>query len=105
MISRLRTLAREVTRIVLKIRMQGILGGQAQVEGAQERQRFVLLSFSFSTDDGTQNGWPRACRCRHAPSPEVTKAVAQDDSTKHVNIDAEGEMLELRITVSCSSAG
>ncbi|KAG1884217.1 uncharacterized protein F5891DRAFT_1284869 [Suillus fuscotomentosus] len=61
----------EVTRVALEVGTQGILGGQARVEGVQVR--------SIS---------------------EVTKAVALGDLSKVVNVDVQGEMLGLKMTVN-----
>ncbi|KAG1880958.1 hypothetical protein F4604DRAFT_1749032 [Suillus subluteus] len=76
MVEQLSAFASEVTRVALEVGTQGILGGQARVEGVQ----------------GT---WADLTR-----NVNVTKAVALGDLSKVVNVDVQGEMLDLKMTVN-----
>ncbi|KIM76544.1 hypothetical protein PILCRDRAFT_98726 [Piloderma croceum F 1598] len=74
--------ASEVTRVALEVGTQVILGGLARVEGVQ----------------GTWADLTRNVNC--VPSREVTKAVALGDLGKTVEVDVQGEMLDLQMTVN-----
>ncbi|KAF8797439.1 HisKA-domain-containing protein, partial [Phlegmacium glaucopus] len=82
MVDQLSVFASEVTRVALEVGTQGILGGQARVEGVQ----------------GTWADLTRNVNCD--PSQKVTKAVALGDLGKLVNVDVQGEMLDLKVTVN-----
>ncbi|EPQ52996.1 hypothetical protein GLOTRDRAFT_45993 [Gloeophyllum trabeum ATCC 11539] len=91
MVDQLSAFASEVTRVALEVGTQGILGGQARVEGVQgtwaDLTRNVNKMASNLTDQVRSIS-------------EVTKAVAQGDLTKLVRVDVQGEMLELKVTVN-----
>jgi osomolarity two-component system sensor histidine kinase NIK1 len=109
MVDQLSAFASEVTRVALEVGTQGILGGQARVEGVQGTWADLTLNVNVS---------PCA---PHAPDPfdvhvrqkmasnltdqvrsisEVTKAVALGDLSKQVEVDVQGEMLDLKMTVN-----
>ncbi|KAG2139179.1 uncharacterized protein EDB93DRAFT_1163732 [Suillus bovinus] len=81
----------EVTRVALEVGTQGMLGGQARVEGVQgtwaDLTRNVNKMASNLTDQVRSIS-------------EVTKAVALGDLNKVVNVDVQGEMLDLNMTVN-----
>ncbi|KAG1856985.1 hypothetical protein DFJ58DRAFT_783872 [Suillus subalutaceus] len=83
MVDQLSAFASEVTRVALEVGTQGILGGQARVEGVQ----------------GTWADLTRNVNVIRSIS-EVTKAVALGDLSKVVNVDVQGEMLDLKMTVN-----
>ncbi|KAG2002222.1 atypical/HisK protein kinase, variant 3 [Coprinopsis cinerea AmutBmut pab1-1] len=91
MVDQLSAFASEVTRVALEVGTQGILGGQAKVEGVQgtwaDLTRNVNKMASNLTDQVRSIS-------------EVTKAVAAGDLTKLVNVDVQGEMLDLKMTVN-----
>ncbi|KDQ51728.1 hypothetical protein JAAARDRAFT_139768 [Jaapia argillacea MUCL 33604] len=91
MVDQLSAFASEVTRVALEVGTQGILGGQAKVEGVQgtwaDLTRNVNKMASNLTDQVRSIS-------------EVTKAVALGDLSKLVNVDVQGEMLELKMTVN-----
>ncbi|KAH6897665.1 hypothetical protein BKA70DRAFT_1315390, partial [Coprinopsis sp. MPI-PUGE-AT-0042] len=91
MVDQLSAFASEVTRVALEVGTQGILGGQARVEGVQgtwaDLTRNVNKMASNLTDQVRSIS-------------DVTKAVAAGDLTKLVNVDVQGEMLDLKMTVN-----
>ncbi|KAF5309701.1 hypothetical protein D9611_014713 [Ephemerocybe angulata] len=91
MVDQLSAFASEVTRVALEVGTQGILGGQVRVEGVQgtwaDLTRNVNKMASNLTDQVRSIS-------------EVTKAVAAGDLTKFVNVDVQGEMLDLKMTVN-----
>ncbi|KAG9312444.1 HAMP TYPE histidine kinase [Chiua virens] len=91
MVDQLSAFASEVTRVALEVGTQGILGGQARVEGVQgtwaDLTRNVNKMASNLTDQVRSIS-------------EVTKAVALGDLSKVVNVDVQGEMLDLKMTVN-----
>ncbi|RXW16382.1 hypothetical protein EST38_g9472 [Candolleomyces aberdarensis] len=91
MVDQLSAFASEVTRVALEVGIQGILGGQAKVEGVQgswaDLTRNVNKIASNLTDQVQSIS-------------EVTKSVAAGDLTKFVNVDVQGEMLDLKMTVN-----
>jgi len=107
MVDQLSAFASEVTRVVLEVGTQGILGGQAKVEGVQGTwadltrnvnvrflvllTRLVLLFLQKMASNLTN---------QVRSISEVTKAVALGDLSKQVNVDVQGEMLDLKETVN-----
>ncbi|OCH92001.1 histidine kinase [Obba rivulosa] len=91
MVDQLSAFASEVTRVALEVGTQGILGGQAKVEGVQgtwaDLTRNVNKMASNLTDQVRSIS-------------EVTKAVANGDLGRTVNVDVQGEMLDLKTTVN-----
>ncbi|KAG0694624.1 hypothetical protein DFH29DRAFT_959340 [Suillus ampliporus] len=91
MVDQLSAFASEVTRVALEVGTQGMLGGQARVEGVQgtwaDLTRNVNKMASNLTDQVRSIS-------------EVTKAVALGDLSKVVNVDVQGEMLDLKMTVN-----
>ncbi|KAI6127235.1 hypothetical protein F5141DRAFT_1186385 [Pisolithus sp. B1] len=91
MVGQLGAFASEVTRVALEVGTQGILGGQARVEGAQgtwaDLTRNVNKMASNLTDQVRSIS-------------DVTKAVARGDLSKVITVDVQGEMLDLKVTVN-----
>ncbi|CAL1702932.1 unnamed protein product [Somion occarium] len=91
MVDQLSAFASEVTRVALEVGTQGVLGGQATVEGVQgtwaDLTRNVNKMASNLTDQVRSIS-------------EVTKAVANGDLSRTVDVDVQGEMLELKTTVN-----
>ncbi|CAG7850778.1 Hybrid signal transduction histidine kinase J [Serendipita indica DSM 11827] len=91
MVSQLRTFAAEVTRVALEVGTEGILGGQATVEGVQG----VWADLTTNV-----NNMARNLTNQVRSIAEVTTAVADGDLSKKVMVDVRGEMLDLKNTVN-----
>ncbi|CAG8675932.1 10491_t:CDS:2, partial [Acaulospora colombiana] len=91
MVSQLRTFAAEVTRVALEVGTEGILGGQATVEGVQG----VWADLTTNV-----NNMARNLTNQVRSIAEVTTAVANGDLSKKVMVDVRGEMLDLKNTVN-----
>ena len=112
MVDQLSAFASEVTRVALEVGTQGILGGQARVEGVQGTWADLTLNvnvrfsaahcrlvsaerFNFSLQKMASNLTDQV-----RSISEVTKAVALGDLSKQVEVDVQGEMLDLKMTVN-----
>ncbi|EKM50990.1 uncharacterized protein PHACADRAFT_262909 [Phanerochaete carnosa HHB-10118-sp] len=91
MVSRLSTLAREVTRVSLEVGTEGIMGGQAYVPDVEGMWKGLLDNVNLMAMNLTNQVRSIA---------EVTKAVAGGDLTKRITVDVRGEMLDLKDTVN-----
>ncbi|KAI9435062.1 HAMP TYPE histidine kinase [Lactarius indigo] len=80
-----------VTRVALEVGTQGILGGQARVEGVQGTWADLTLNVNKMASNLTD---------QVRSISEVTKAVALGDLSKQVEVDVQGEMLDLKMTVN-----
>lgn len=108
MVDQLSAFASEVTRVALEVGTQGILGGQARVEGVQgtwaDLTRNVNVRFSHAvpsdSPDVTLQKMASNLTDQVRSISEVTKAVALGDLSKVVNVDVQGEMLDLKMTVN-----
>lgn len=91
MVRQLATLAREVTRVSLEVGTEGILGGQAVVADVQGTWKTLTDNVNLMAMNLTNQVRSIA---------GVTKAVAQGDLTKKIEVDVRGEILELKETVN-----
>ncbi|KAL0564235.1 histidine kinase osmosensor [Marasmius crinis-equi] len=91
MVDQLGAFASEVTRVALEVGTQGILGGQARVEGVQGTWADLTRNVNKMASNP-----PNQVRS----ISEVTKAVAQGNLSKFVEVDVQGEMLDLKETVN-----
>jgi signal transduction histidine kinase/CheY-like chemotaxis protein/HAMP domain-containing protein len=91
MIEQLSSFATEVTRVAREVGTEGILGGQARVEGVSGTWKDLTESVNFMASNLT--GQVRNIA-------EVTKAVVAGDLSKKVTVDVKGEILELKNTVN-----
>jgi signal transduction histidine kinase/CheY-like chemotaxis protein/HAMP domain-containing protein len=91
MIEQLSSFTTEVTRVAREVGTEGILGGQARVEGVSGTWKDLTESVNFMA--GNLTGQVRNIA-------EVTKAVAAGDLSKKVTVDVKGEILELKNTVN-----
>ncbi|KAG8944610.1 hypothetical protein FRC04_001650 [Tulasnella sp. 424] len=89
MVRQLYTLANEVTRVSLEVGMEGKLGGQAMVKGVEGMWEVLTNNVNMMALNLTTQVRSIA---------EVTKAVAQGDLTKRIEVDVKGEILELKQT-------
>ena len=111
MVDQLSAFASEVTRVALEVGTQGILGGQARVEGVQGTWADLTrnVNVRIRLYDSPTRIIEINIRDQKMASnltdqvrsiSEVTKAVALGDLGKTVEVDVQGEMLDLKMTVN-----
>ncbi|WP_127354513.1 HAMP domain-containing protein [Actinacidiphila soli] len=91
MVDELSSFADEVTRVAREVGTEGILGGQAQVPGVGGTWRGLTDSVNFMAGNLTAQVRSIA---------RVATAVAQGDLTRKIEVDARGEILELKTTIN-----
>src|ERR1700726_4676657 len=91
MVGTLSAFADEVTRVAREVGTEGRLGGQADVRG-------VAGTWKDLTDNVNSMAYNLTSQVRNIA--EVTTAVAQGDLSKKIDVDARGEILELKNTVN-----
>src|SRR5256884_505278 len=91
MVDQLRSFASEVTRVAREVGSEGILGGQARVEGVSGTWKDLTDSVNFMARNLT--GQVRNIA-------EVTTAVAKGDLSKKITVDVKGEILQLKNTIN-----
>ncbi|MEW2304045.1 HAMP domain-containing protein [Streptomyces sp. NPDC006655] len=91
MVDQLSSFAQEVTRVAREVGTEGILGGQAEVQGVAGTWKDLTQSVNFMANNLTS-------QVRNIA--EVTTAVAKGDLSKKITVDAKGEILELVTTVN-----
>ena len=91
MVDQLSAFADEVTRVAREVGTQGNLGGQAVVHG-------VSGTWKDLTDNVNSMANNLTGQVRNIA--QVTTAVAQGDLTKKIDVDARGEILELKTTIN-----
>ena len=91
MVDQLSAFADEVTRVAREVGTQGNLGGQAVVHG-------VSGTWKDLTDNVNSMANNLTGQVRNIA--QVTTAVAQGDLTKKIDVDASGEILELKTTIN-----
>jgi signal transduction histidine kinase/CheY-like chemotaxis protein/HAMP domain-containing protein len=91
MVDQLSAFAGEVTRVAREVGTEGRLGGQAQVPGVGGTWRDLTDSVNFMANNLTS-------QVRNIA--QVTTAVAQGDLSKKIDVDARGEILELKTTMN-----
>jgi HAMP domain-containing protein/CheY-like chemotaxis protein len=91
MVDQLATFADEVTRVAREVGTEGILGGQAQVEGVSGVWRRLTESVNGMGDNLTN-------QVRNIA--EVTTAVANGDLSRKITVQAKGEVAELADTIN-----
>lgn len=87
MVDQLRTFATEVTRVARDVGTEGVLGGQAQIDGVQGMWSELTLNVNAMANNLTTQVRDIAT---------VTKAVAKGDLTQKVQANCKGEILELK---------
>ena len=107
MVSQLTVFAAEVTRVSLEVGTQGRLGGQAKVPNVEGTWMVLtdnvnLMALNLTTQVSLRclasSGSQLITKVRSLA--EVTTAVAQGDLSKKINVEAFGEILELKSTVN-----
>ncbi|OLE26995.1 MAG: hybrid sensor histidine kinase/response regulator [Catenulispora sp. 13_1_20CM_3_70_7] len=91
MVDQLSGFASEVIRVAREVGTEGRLGGQAQVPGVAGSWRDLTDSVNSMANNLTD-------QVRNIA--QVTTAVAQGDLTKKIDVDARGEILELKTTLN-----
>ncbi|WP_282700197.1 HAMP domain-containing protein [Streptomyces sp. CC219B] len=91
MVDQLSSFAEEVTRVAREVGTEGILGGQAEVQGVSGTWKDLTQSV---------NGMANNLTMQVRNIAEVTTAVAKGDLSKKITVDAKGEILELVTTVN-----
>ncbi|KAF9576750.1 hypothetical protein EC968_005523 [Mortierella alpina] len=91
MVEQLRTFAAEVTRVAREVGTEGCLGGQAKVED-------VSGTWKELTDNVNTMATNLTTQVRSIA--EVTTAVACGDLSKTIDVEAQGEISELKLTVN-----
>src|SRR5205823_1050883 len=91
MIDELSAFADEVTRVAREVGTEGRLGGQADVQG-------VAGTWKDLTDNVNSMANNLTGQVRNIA--QVTTAVANGDLSKKIDVDARGEILELKTTIN-----
>ncbi|WP_322759974.1 HAMP domain-containing protein [Frankia sp. Cr2] len=91
MVGTLGAFADEVTRVAREVGTAGRLGGQADVKG-------VSGTWKDLTDNVNSMANNLTSQVRNIA--QVTTAVAQGDLSKKIDVDARGEILELKTTIN-----
>ena len=91
MVDQLNGFANEVTRVAKEVGTDGVLGGQAQIEGVSGTWKDLTNNVNLMATNLTD-------QVRNIA--DVTTAVAQGDLSKKITVDAKGEILELKKTIN-----
>jgi HAMP domain-containing protein/CheY-like chemotaxis protein/signal transduction histidine kinase len=91
MVDQLSAFASEVTRVAREVGTEGILGGQAKVEGVSGTWKDLTDSVNFMASNLT--GQVRNIAL-------VTTAVANGDLSQKITAEVRGEMLDLKNTIN-----
>ncbi|WP_051967095.1 hybrid sensor histidine kinase/response regulator [Kitasatospora mediocidica] len=91
MVDQLNSFAAQVTRVARDVGTEGRLGGQAQVPGVAGVWRDLTDSVNFMANNLTD-------QVRNIA--QVTTAVARGDLSQKIEVDARGEILELKNTIN-----
>jgi HAMP domain-containing protein/CheY-like chemotaxis protein/signal transduction histidine kinase len=91
MVDRLNAFAAQVTRVAREVGTEGILGGQAEVEG---------VSGVWKDLTENVNGMAGSLTNQVRNIAEVTTAVADGDLSRKITVEAKGEILQLKETIN-----
>ncbi len=91
MVDTLSAFAGEVTRVAREVGTEGILGGQATVPNVAGTWKDLTVNVNSMANNLTS-------QVRNIA--QVTTAVAQGDLTRKIDVDARGEILELKTTIN-----
>ncbi len=91
MVDQLRRFAAEVTRVAREVGTEGILGGQAEVEGVSGTWKGLTENVNLMASNLTTQVRSIA---------GVTTAVAHGDLSQKINVDAKGEVAALAETIN-----
>src|SRR6266478_5782307 len=91
MVDQLRSFASEVTRVAREVGSEGILGGQARVEGVSGTWKDLTDNVNFMARNLTS-------QVRNIAA--ITTAVATGNLSKKITVEVKGEILELKNTIN-----
>ncbi|WEH36204.1 HAMP domain-containing protein [Streptomyces sp. AM 4-1-1] len=91
MVAQLSSFADQVTRMARDVGTEGRLGGQARVDGVSGTWKELTDSVNFMAGNLTDQVRQIA---------QVTTAVARGDLSQKIDVDARGEILELKNTIN-----
>ncbi|KAH6671403.1 two-component histidine kinase [Halenospora varia] len=91
MVDQLRTFASEVTRVARDVGTEGILGGQAEIEGVKGMWNTLTVNVNAMANNLTTQVRDIAM---------VTTAVAKGDLTQKVQAECKGEIKQLKETIN-----
>ncbi|MGW1147985.1 HAMP domain-containing protein, partial [Streptomyces sp. NPDC002454] len=91
MVDQLSSFADQVTRMARDVGTEGRLGGQARVDGVSGTWKELTDSVNFMAGNLTSQVRQIA---------QVTTAVARGDLSQKIDVDARGEILELKNTIN-----
>jgi HAMP domain-containing protein/signal transduction histidine kinase/CheY-like chemotaxis protein len=91
MVDTLSAFADEVTRVAREVGTEGMLGGQARVQGVAGTWKDLTDNVNFMAGNLTS-------QVRNIA--QVTTAVASGDLSKKIDVEASGEILELKTTIN-----
>ncbi len=91
MVDTLSSFSSEVTRVAREVGTEGQLGGRAQIGGVSGVWKDLRDNVNFMADNLTS-------QVRNIA--QVATAVAQGDLSKKIDVDARGEILELKSTIN-----
>ncbi|KAJ2359061.1 histidine kinase osmosensor [Coemansia sp. RSA 2618] len=91
MVDQLGIFASEVSRVAKEVGTEGQLGGQANVPNVDGAWKAVTLNVNTMANNLTY---------QVRTISDVTKAVAKGDLTQKININVQGEMLDLKTTIN-----
>jgi len=91
MVDTLSAFADEVTRVAREVGTEGILGGQAKVPNVAGTWKDLTINVNLMANNLTN-------QVRNIA--QVTTAVANGDLSKKIDVDARGEILELKTTIN-----
>lgn len=91
MVDQLRTFASEVTRVARDVGTEGMLGGQADVEGVKGMWNELTVNVNAMANNLTT---------QVRDIIKVTTAVAKGDLTQKVQAECRGEIFELKNTIN-----
>src|SRR6185437_2654617 len=91
MVDQLSSFADEVTRVAREVGTEGVLGGQAKVEGVSGTWRDLTENV---------NGMASKLTAQVRNIADVTTAVATGDLSKKITVDVRGEVAELKGTIN-----
>ncbi|KAI4216501.1 MAG: hypothetical protein LQ351_000990 [Letrouitia transgressa] len=91
MVDQLRTFATEVTRVARDVGTEGVLGGQANIEGVEGMWSELTINVNAMAKNLTN-------QVRDIST--VTTAVARGDLTQKVQAECKGEILQVKSTIN-----